>query len=199
MLINQSQKDYSNAIDPEVIDCDVSMSGKNVNGGDNDDQYYDTKETLDNEDMDEDVNNNVMEDEDDFKGPSEDEAKFDNTNNSEHNQPAEEQSRTILDGTSKPYDHNMKVGSRMIPRIDDNNVSRLLLFKTDHTPTETQFSKQMMNLERYDLLNVSMPSFPCSRVELQLVEAIKTRSKNTKDLETKIYKGNWRALTIMNI
>ena len=73
--------------------------------------------------------------------------------------------------------------------MDDGDVSRLLLFKTDHTPIETQFFNQMMDLEEYGLLNVSMPSYPCGRLEIQLVGAIETKFKNTKDLKTKNYKG----------
>ena len=194
---NQNQKEYSNAIDPEVIDSDVSMSCKNVNGGDKIDQYYDTSETLDNKDMDAD-GNKVMLYENVFKSPSEDEANNDDTNELEHNQLAEEQTRAILGRASKPYHHNIRVGSRRMSRMDEDDVSRLLLFKTLHTPNETQSFNQMMYLEEYDLLNVSMPSwYPCGRLELQLVGAIETKFKNTKDLETKepsqrwTYKAHW--------
>ena len=188
---NQNHRYYSNAIEPEVIDSDVSMSGEYVNDGNEDDRYYDASDTSDDEGMDED-GNNVTEDEDTFEDASMDEANSDdNSNESNDDQPSEEQPRlrTRSGRASVPYDHDRKAGSRSMsrPAEFDGEVNGLLLFTTEHTPVETQFFNAMMELGEYQHLNVSLPSNPCSRSELQLVGATGTKFKNTKDLESKNY------------
>ena len=135
-----------------MIDSDVSMSGEYVNDGNEDDQYYDTSETSEDEGMDED-GNNVTEDEDTFEDASMEDANDDNSNESDDDQPTEEQPRlrTRSGRASVPYDHDRKTGSRTMsrPAEFDGDVNGLLLFKVDHTPVETQFFNSMMELGEY--------------------------------------------------
>ena len=184
---SENQRNYGNTIDPEVIDSDVSMNGENVNDdGDDDDQYYDASDTSDDEGMDED-GNNVTEDEDTFEDASEDEADDDDSNELNDDQPEQQHTRTTRGRVSRPYDHDMKAGSRTMSKMDDREISGLLLFMDDYTPIETQFFHSMTELGEYEYLNASMPSYPCGRAELQLVGATGTQYKNTKDLATKNY------------
>ena len=142
------------------------MSGEYVNDGNEDDQYYDTSETSEDEGMDED-GNNVTEDEDAFEDASMEDANDDNSNESDDDQPTEEKPRlrTQSGRASVPYDHNRKAVSRTMSRLAgfDGDVNGLLLFKTEHTPVETQLFNSMTNLGVYQYLNVSLPSNFCNR------------------------------------
>lgn len=149
---NQNHRCYSNPIDPEMIDFDVSMSGEYVNDDNKDDQYYNTSEILDDKGMDED-GNNVTEDEYTFEDESMEEVSDDNSNESDDDQPTEEKPRlrTQSGRASVPYDHNRKVGSRTMsrPAEFDADVNGLLLFTKEHIPFETQFFNTMTELGEY--------------------------------------------------